>query len=90
MRPYIISTDSMADLSKEYMETHKVQLHPLHYILDGVEYGAELETGEMDIVLTGAWEDNFKMFRGRQIRVSSAIVRGHVVVSCFIPASFFE
>ncbi len=49
MRPYIISTDSMADLSKEYMETHKVQLHPLHYILDGVEYGAELETGEMDM-----------------------------------------
>ena len=48
------------------------------------------ETGEMDIVLTGAWEDNFKMFRGRHIRVSSAVVRGHLVASCFIPASLFE
>ena len=48
------------------------------------------ETGEMDILLTGAWEENFKMFRGRQIHVSSSIVRGHVVAACFIPASFFE
>ena len=44
----------------------------------------------MDMLLTGAWEDNFKMFRGRPIRVSSTIVHGHVVASCFIPASFFE
>ncbi len=48
------------------------------------------ETGEMDVLLTGAWEDNFKMFRGRPIRVSSAAVRGHIVASCFVPASFFE
>ena len=48
------------------------------------------ETGEMDILLTGTWEENFKMFRGRPIRVSSTIVHGHVVASCFIPASFFE
>ena len=48
------------------------------------------EAGEMDILLSGAWEDNFKMLRGRHIRVSSAVVRGHVVASCFIPASLFE
>ena len=48
------------------------------------------ETGEMDIMLSGAWEDNFKMLRGRSIMVSSSIVRGHVLASCFIPASFFE
>ncbi len=48
------------------------------------------ETGEMDVALGGAWVENFKMFRGRPIRVSSTIVHGHVVASCFIPASLFE
>ena len=48
------------------------------------------ETGEMELLLTGAWEENFKMLRGRPIRTSSTTMRGHVVAACFIPASIFE
>ncbi len=49
MRPFIVSTDSTADIPEEYLKEHGVQLHPLHYIVDGVEYGAELEQGEIPI-----------------------------------------
>ncbi len=48
------------------------------------------ETGEMTVKLLGAWVDAFKIFRGRLIRVSSSIVRGHVLASCFIPESLFS
>ena len=47
------------------------------------------ETGEMQVALRGQWLDNFKMFTGRTIRVSSSIVKGHVLASCFIPESMF-
>lgn len=49
MRPFIVSTDSTADIPEDYLKEHNVQLHPLHYIVDGVEYGAELEQGEIPI-----------------------------------------
>ncbi len=48
------------------------------------------ETGEMTVKLLGAWADAFKVFRGRAIPVSSSIVRGHVLASCFIPESLFN
>ena len=48
------------------------------------------DTGEMDVRLDGQWLDNFKMFTGRTVRVSSSIVRRHVLASCFIPASLFN
>ena len=47
------------------------------------------DTGEMDVRLEGQWLENFKMFTGRTVRVSSSILRGHVLASCFIPASLF-
>ena len=47
------------------------------------------DTGEMDVRLDGQWIENFKMFTGRTVRVSSSILRGHVIASCFIPASLF-
>ena len=50
MRPFIVSTDSTADIPEDYLKEHGVQLHPLHYIVDGVEYGAELPGGEIPIV----------------------------------------
>jgi DegV family protein with EDD domain len=49
MRPFIVSTDSTADIPEDYLKQHSIQLHPLHYIVDGVEYGAELEQGEIPI-----------------------------------------
>ena len=48
------------------------------------------DTGEMEVRLSGQWLENFKMFTGRTIHVSSSIVRGHVLASCFIPASLFS
>lgn len=48
------------------------------------------ENGEMTVRLTGQWLENFKMFTGRTIRVSSCIVRDHALASCFIPASLFN
>ena len=49
----------------------------------------QAETGEMALSLRGQWLENFKMFTGRSIRVSSAVVKGHVLASCFIPESLF-
>lgn len=42
MRDFVISTDSTADLSKAYIEEHNILIHPLHYIIDQTEYGADI------------------------------------------------
>jgi DegV family protein with EDD domain len=39
MREYIISTDSTADLPKDYIDQHNIFIHPLYYNLDGEVYG---------------------------------------------------
>ncbi|MBE6050727.1 MAG: DegV family protein [Clostridium sp.] len=39
MRDFIISTDSTADLSKEFIRENNILIHPLYYIIDGKEYG---------------------------------------------------
>ena len=49
----------------------------------------QAETGEMSLSLRKQWLENFKMFTGRSIRVSSTVVKGHVLASCFIPESIF-
>lgn len=46
MRPILISTDSTADLPEQYLIDNNVDLHPLHYIIDDVEYGKELDIEE--------------------------------------------
>ena len=47
------------------------------------------DTGEMEVKLTGQWLEPFKQFTGRSIPVSSTVVKGHVLASCFIPESMF-
>ena len=47
------------------------------------------ETGALEVELRGQWLQNFKMFTGRTIPVSSVVVKGHVVASCFIPDRLF-
>lgn len=42
MRDFVISTDTSAGLSKEYLEENNIPIHPLHYIIDGEEYGMDL------------------------------------------------
>lgn len=41
MRDYIISTDSTADLPEEYIKEHQIAVHPLYYIVNGVQYGGQ-------------------------------------------------
>jgi len=45
------------------------------------------ETGDMEVTLGGQWLEAFKTLRGRAVKVSSSVVKGHVVTSCFIPES---
>lgn len=49
MREFIISTDSTADLSEEFIRENNILIHPLYYIIDKKEYGIgkeELTTKE--------------------------------------------
>ena len=71
MRPFIVSTDSTADIPEEYLKEHGVQLHPLHYIVDGVEYGTELEQGDIPIV------DFYKILEAGTIATTNATNMGY-------------
>lgn len=42
MRPFIISTDTTADLPAEFAAEHGISIHPLHYLIDDKEYGMEM------------------------------------------------
>lgn len=42
-RPFIISTDTTADLPEEFVKENKLTLHRLHYIVDGTTYGDDIE-----------------------------------------------
>lgn len=42
MREFLISTDSTASLPSGYAMENKIAIHPLHYIIDGEEYGMDL------------------------------------------------
>lgn len=46
-------------------------------------------TGEMSVALTGQWLEAFKAFKGRPVRVKTALVKGHMLASCFVPETFF-
>ncbi len=39
MRPYIISTDSTADLTESYIKAHNITIHPLYYYVNDQLYG---------------------------------------------------
>lgn len=42
MRDFVISTDTAAGLGQEYLSENNIAVHPLHYIIDDVEYGIDL------------------------------------------------
>lgn len=42
MRDFLISTDSTASLPAEYIKENNIAIYPLHYIIDGEEYGMDL------------------------------------------------
>ncbi|MGN0846601.1 MAG: 4'-phosphopantetheinyl transferase superfamily protein [Kiritimatiellia bacterium] len=62
-----------------------IRYSPRELIVDSFQ----AETGEMTVRLTGQWLEPFKQFTGRAISVSSTVVKGHVLASCFIPDSMF-
>lgn len=43
MKEFLISTDSTASLPEEYLKENNITIHPLHYIIDGVEYGKDIK-----------------------------------------------
>ena len=49
----------------------------------------QAETGDMEVSLRGQWLEQFKAFKGRMIRVSSVVEKGHVLAACFIPETLF-
>ncbi len=63
-----------------------IRYSPRELIVDSFQ----AETGEMTVKLTGQWLEPFKQFTGRSISVSSTVVKGHVLASCFIPESMFS
>ncbi len=40
MKPYIISTDCMADLPADFVNEHNISLHPLYYLMGDTTYSA--------------------------------------------------
>ena len=48
------------------------------------------ESGNITMRLTGAWVDVFKNFTGRDIPVSTRVVKDHALAFSFIPASLFN
>lgn len=44
MKPYIISTDCMADLPADFIQEHHITLHPLYYMLGSETYSATENT----------------------------------------------
>jgi phosphopantetheine--protein transferase-like protein len=48
------------------------------------------ETGAMKMKLEGQWVEAFKQFKGVQLDISSCVVRGHVLATCFIAESYFS
>lgn len=42
MRPFILSTDTTADLPADFSTQHHISIHPLHYLIGDKEYGMEL------------------------------------------------
>ena len=53
-----------------------------------VDYHAD--TGRITMRLEGAWVEAFKKFKGRDIVVTSRIMRDHALAFCFIPSLLFD
>jgi len=45
--------------------------------------------GDISVTLGGQWLEAFKAFKGHPVPVKTALVKGHVLASCFVPETFF-
>ena len=48
------------------------------------------DAGRISVSLTGEWAEAFKNLKGRELEVSSRIMRDHALAFSFIPSSFFS
>jgi len=62
-----------------------IRYPPRELVVDGFQP----DTGDISVALHGQWLDAFQVLRGRSIEVSSAVVRGHILASCFLPEQIF-
>lgn len=71
MRDFIISTDSTASLPAEFIKENNIAVHPLHYIIDGTEYG-------MDIGLELTDKEFYDSIRNGKMPTTSATNPGFI------------
>ena len=50
----------------------------------------QADSGKILVRLEGSWLEAFKVFKGRDINVTTRVLRDHALAFCFIPASLFE
>lgn len=70
MREYIIATDSTADLPEQYISDNGLMIFPLHYIINDIEYGREIN----DLPS----HDFYQMMRDGSMPVTSATNQEYV------------
>jgi len=63
-----------------------IRYPPKELIVDGFMP----DTGEMTVSLHGQWLEAFQMLRGRAVHVTSSVIRGHILASCFLPEQLFS
>jgi phosphopantetheinyl transferase (holo-ACP synthase) len=62
-----------------------IRYSPKELTVDSFEPGE----GVLSVMLRGQWLDAFKAFKGRPVRVKTALIKNHVLASCFVPETFF-
>lgn len=65
MTPFVITTDSTCDLPAHYLQKHHISIIPLHYELDGIEYGEGLELPPAEF---------YKKMRSGMMPITNAII----------------
>ena len=76
MGKFIISTDTTADLTEEFIKAHDIDIHPLFYLIDGTVYGGDeklsdkefysrMRSGSMPTTMATNPDDSAAFFRKR-------------------------
>lgn len=70
MRRIILSTESGADLPKDLVEKHQIQVVPMHVIMDGKDY----LDGELPVEEVFDYHSRTKKFHLQQQRIHMSIM----------------
>lgn len=69
MKKFVIVTDSCSDLDKSLREKYNIEYLPMHFTLDGVEYPADLDWGQISV------KEFYQSMRNGKIVKTSQVVR---------------